>query len=309
MASQTIEVLVEVKGVNKVVKFTPSLDVPDLDVVYGKLAEIADADSSFAAKLAGNIEFKKFNSRFNVYVDFHKSNFLCDGDKLRIVHKEEEAAAAAAAGPSKSKDEQPPKPPKLRPKSRSPTPVYVVENPSPPGQKPYRSRSRSLDYRRRSPSPKRRASYRSRSPSYSKGKYSDRYYRSRSRSYDRRSDRRSPSHHRDRALVRYRSSSRERYRSHRGYSRSRSRDRYYRSSSRDRYYRSSSRDRYGPPAHRDSHSQRDSTGNRNILQKKFDKNEEVVGLDMLRGKKNKWTWQEILQWEEKEFGFRDNSKC
>merc|ERR1712227_943039 len=105
--ARSIEVLVKLGNVNKIIQFTPSPEVPDLDAVFMKLVELAKDDTQVERVLSstGHVVFKKLSKKFNIYIDLHHSNILSDGDILKVVTSNKRSKISHSDSDSEIEDE------------------------------------------------------------------------------------------------------------------------------------------------------------------------------------------------------------
>ena len=239
-----VQVLIEIENLNKIIEFTPKSGVPDLDVVFEKLAELADRDDELATKIAGHLEFKKFNKKYGLYLDFHKSNLLTDGDRLKVVNKDRTSSDA----------------------EKTPTP--------PPSQPSFDTNIFQQDMNRLRQKPEIKPEPLD-TPNF-----------------------------RDRSPVRSSVSQRESFNSNNLYERP-PRPYPYGSGSNSTQTGNMS---YNNGNHASSSNMPTTASNSQQSSSTPTGIDNISVGNLLRGKKNAWTWQEILEWEEKAFQFKDNSK-
>ena len=79
--------MVEVAHFKKCIDFTPQAGVPDMDIVFRKLAHLADKYDNFAEELSGRIEFYVYNYTTREYNEepVKKDDKLINLTKLKAV--------------------------------------------------------------------------------------------------------------------------------------------------------------------------------------------------------------------------------
>ena len=79
--------MVEVAHFKKFIDFTPQAGVPDMDIVFRKLAHLADKEDNLAEELCGRIEFYVYNYTTREYNEepVKKDDKLINLTKLKAV--------------------------------------------------------------------------------------------------------------------------------------------------------------------------------------------------------------------------------